>query len=44
MEDSIDELRSRLLCVSCEEKPKCMMIQTCKHIPFCSECDLNWKL
>lgn len=39
-----DQLKAQIFCISCEEKPKCMMIATCKHIPFCSDCDKNWSL
>ena len=21
-----------------------MLIHTCKHVPFCQDCDTNWKL
>lgn len=39
-----DQLMSQILCSSCMERPKCMLIHTCKHVPFCQECDTNWKL
>ena len=42
--ESIEQLKERLMCVSCLEKPKCMLIQTCKHVPFCQDCDQAWKL
>ena len=37
--ESLDKLKERLLCVSCLDKPKCMVIQNCKHVAFCKECD-----
>ena len=37
--DDHEKLKERLLCVSCMQKPKCMLIQTCKHVPFCQDCD-----
>lgn len=42
--EDADKLKERLLCVSCMQKPKCMLIQTCKHVPFCQDCDQEWKL
>lgn len=42
--EDADTLRTRLLCVSCESEPKCVMIQGCKHVPFCVQCDKAWKL
>ena len=42
--DDTEKLKERLLCVSCMDKPKCMLITTCKHVPFCEDCDKNWKL
>jgi len=42
--EDIEKLRERLLCVSCVEHPRSMLIDKCKHVPFCIECDKNWKL
>ena len=32
---SKEELTSVINCISCEAQPRCMMIATCKHMPFC---------
>lgn len=41
---SAAELRERLSCICCFERPRQMLIMTCKHIPFCKECELDWRL
>ena len=38
------ELREILLCVCCMEKPRCMLIDKCKHVPFCKSCEKDWRL
>ena len=38
------ELREILLCVCCMEKPRCMLIDKCKHVPFCKTCEKDWRL
>ena len=42
--EGVNELKERLTCVSCMENPRCMLIHTCKHVPFCQPCDQEWKL
>ena len=42
--EGAEALKERLTCISCFEKPRCMLIQTCKHVPFCQGCDQEWKL
>jgi hypothetical protein len=37
--DNLDKLKESLLCVSCTVNLKCMLILTCKHVPYCKECD-----
>lgn len=41
---SLENLKEAMLCVSCMDKPKCMLINTCKHVPFCGDCDKNFAL
>ena len=38
------QLIERLMCCICMDKPRSMLIQTCKHVPFCKECDMQVKL
>ena len=38
------ELTERFLCCICMEKPRNMMIATCKHIPFCRDCDRDIRI
>lgn len=42
--ESADQLRERLSCCICMNEIRCMMIQTCKHIPFCKNCDLELRM
>lgn len=32
---SLEKLQETMLCVCCMDKPRCMLIQTCKHVPYC---------
>ena len=41
---SKQELQERFLCCVCMEKPRSMLIMTCKHIPFCRDCDVDLRL
>lgn len=41
MEGQIPEF---MMCVLCLAKPKEVMIQTCKHLVFCGECELQYSL
>ena len=41
--ETLEKLKERLLCVSCLDKPKCMVIQNCKHVPFCQSCEEQWR-
>lgn len=42
--EGIEKLKEHLLCVSCCTKPKCMLIQACRHVPFCKDCDNSWRM
>ena len=33
-----------MMCVLCLERPKEVLIQTCKHLVFCHECELQYAL
>ncbi|MFO0116843.1 MAG: RING-HC finger protein [bacterium] len=33
-----------MMCVMCLERPKEVMIQTCKHMVFCSRCEHDYAL
>ena len=41
--ETLEKLKERLLCVSCLDKPKCMVIQNCKHVAFCQSCEEQWR-
>ena len=43
MNCNLEKMKDVVMCVSCTEKPREMLIQTCKHVPFCYTCDLMWK-
>lgn len=38
------QLPDYMMCVICCERRKEVMIQTCKHLVFCNQCDLNYSL
>lgn len=41
---SIENIPEDMICCICMNARKSVMIQTCKHLVFCTQCDRDYKL
>ena len=42
--DAIAGLPDEMICAICLNARKSVMIQTCKHVVFCNQCDKDYKI